>query len=534
MNELNSGDPGNPTKGNPEQTKPDDDKSIQVKVPPSYGAVHIQISPSGKGELTVPPAGGGSNPPPPTQPPTGGTSSAGGATPSGGNAPSSLPPKNKKFNEIKQTVLWIVLAVILILDFYVVWGKLPWLGWIVFMSLFLSLVMLQVVLIPILALFEFCFLYPKESRAYPLTRGNVKAGFVMSYDGYHLNDPRDGSQFNDNYRPWQVLPNDSADKDGHVLHWEDKRNFVLKFFGIYYLGIPVKTLYYPLVWREWRTEANGENKVWTRGNQKGELTNFIFVKSFPYASQMKRVEIVGREQVDVDFTFFVSCVNPDTAIFRNENWFTQVESHVQDALRSYLNKRNYDELTAPANTLVVVAGSPAAPVGASDIRFEELVNKLNYDIPTLLNSRTNGVGNPAGTIDHYGLRIDALKIDQIELVDDTPGAKVREAMVAQTINTEQGKAALVKANYDADVAAKLADGEVKRIKAVYGEITSHKDMGILIRQFEAVEKSGEKGNTIVWANNFLQQGGVSELAKIMTENGVGPSELIAIIKQVKK
>ena len=323
---------------------------------------------------------------------------------------------------------------------------------------------------------------------------------VMSLKGSHLNKP--GSSWYDESIPdWEVVENVSE------VSYED-RNFLSRWLGIYYVGIPpFRTVYtYRFAWNEMSKKEDGTKKVWSRD----ERTDFIYVVAFPYVFIVDEAETDDNLPVDVQIQATVRVVNPYKALFDTENWMEVVSGALIAATRNFVGSKDYADLVSESRL----------PKGGTDTsggdRLCTPVLKLNDTYPD---------GSP-GLHGRYGViieSVDILRVDiagerKAEILDATVQRYTadQKAYTTSTLGKAEAEATLAKGTASAKVielegvakASAIENAGLAEAKALTARLAAWNGGGTLnalIAQMEAMGSQGP-GKTVIWANNpFVQK-----------------------------
>lgn len=342
----------------------------------------------------------------------------------------------------------------------------------------------------------FCFTFIKEGTAKAIMRGGTFSHFIMAWAGHSLNDPRRMS-YDRAHPAWEVLywadrPN--AHPSPYAwwqLHW---RFFAL--FGIYWFGLsPLYRIYrYEFEWTEQKFGEDGQPCPWHRS----EWTDFIFVKAFPYWTELKGAEDAENLQLDLDYLNRVEINNPYKALFGIEDWLDQGTADSNNRAKVYTGDHSFNQIKKEKEH---------EESGMSGLT--RYVTSINDN---LLTSPDHNKGAP----DLYGMTVVGCS-----LVSVSTAGKVKEeaekALAAEELEKLRAKAVVaaaegyaeaerVKAHGDADATVTRATGEADAIKKRYDSITSYGEEGVRLYEMDTLTKTASSPNntTFVWANNFLR------------------------------
>jgi regulator of protease activity HflC (stomatin/prohibitin superfamily) len=352
-----------------------------------------------------------------------------------------------------------------------------------------------------------------EGTAKAVLKSKTLDHIVLSLKGSHLNKP--GSLWYDPALPdWEVVKNVRGSK----ITYED-RNFLSRWLGIYYVGIPpFRTVYeYLFEWNEMRLGNDGSKEVWARK----ERTDFIYAVAFPYIFIVDEAETKDRLPVDVEIQATVRVVNPYKALFDTENWMEVVSGTLIAAARNFIGSEDYGDLV-------------------SEIRKTKSGDQDSCQLCTSVLKLNDALENGTpGIHARYGVMIDMVDILRVdiagarkaEILDATVQKYTadQKAYTTATLGKAEAEATLAKGTAEAEVISKKGAAEASAIekkglaeaKALTARLASWNSGGTLnalIAQMEAMGSQGP-GKTVIWANNpFVQR--FSGLAEALDTLGI--------------
>lgn len=335
---------------------------------------------------------------------------------------------------------------------------------------------------------SFLFTTVKEGTAKAIMRGDSFERFIMSFAGYHLNDP--GKSWYDTTKPdWEVL------HTGTATSKYDDRWSLLKYLGIYWIGWSwANSVYvYTFEWNETYTDrADGIEKVLPRA----AATDFIYVSDFTYAVVTDGAETRDRLSTNELTLVTVAIRNPYRALFSGEDWMRRITAAINRHVRTFVGKKNYEEVITETD-----------PIG-----FSSPVIELNTNLPDDVAGRT-----PRGLQGRYGVEIRTADLQTVEL--SGPARKEHEEAATAAYTAEQrARAIRLVSQAEADVIEMRGDKEAAALAKRLDTIAIHGEAGIVLAGFDALRESSKgPGNTIVWAGNPL--GAIVDALKSKTEGG---------------
>jgi regulator of protease activity HflC (stomatin/prohibitin superfamily) len=368
--------------------------------------------------------------------------------------------------------------------------------------------------------------------------------FVMSWQGYHLNDPRflknsrQEGLYNSGYPPWEVLPNDPSINP----ELYEVRSGFAKNIGVHPVGIPVmRNVYvYKFKWSEIKVQDSGDEKgtedIWPRE----EWTNFIFVKPIPYAMTVDKVLTKDLIPVKALITVTIRVNNPDLALFGTGSWFQQGTAVVDRVARDYIGVHTYYEIKsesaeppskedleamqqgAPPSGITPTAG-PLLTHTSKDRQesFSRLIIKLTDE---LLDEKDPN--NKKGLKGTYGISIESVDLRWVRREDDKDHT-IADAQTLPWVAKQQKEATITKAEGEARAKELLGQAEANALNSRLEVLSRHGNTGALLAQLDAiVDSSKGEGKTIIWANNPLLQQNFPGLGEILDKAGVTSSDAL--------
>lgn len=367
---------------------------------------------------------------------------------------------------------------------------------------------------------NFLYTMVMEGTVKTIMAGNSFSRHLMSFKGYHLNDPR-MPWHNEDPHPRQGWRDGIKDKhwpDWEVLYnnedveYED-REWLLVYLGIYWIGWPwANGVYiYQFEWNETVTETKGEEQGKEKILARAEPTDFIMVADFTYAIVTKGAETSERLPVDLTALLTVAIRNPYHALFSGEDWLRRVIAATNRQNRRYVARRTYQGLIqeSPGENEDKGAQFSAPIIGLTD-RLEDDTEETG--------SAGQKLRDPHGLRGRYGVVIRTADLQTVELAKGQE--KVGEAAVAEYVARQEAEATKIKGNAEADVIRAIGAAKAAAIQAQMTIIGSS-PAGALVAQFSAIEAASmNPAATVVWG------GGQTEkleavLAQMVANSGKG-------------
>lgn len=327
------------------------------------------------------------------------------------------------------------------------------------------------------------FGFIREGQGAMIMKGESLHGVVISQLGHTCERERGGR------RRWEIKQGDLK-HEGLILGPLEK-NLGIYWFGLYPFR---KRLEYPFRWDEWKEEVDEKTgkpivTLWHRE----ERTNFFYVQTFAYAIFLDGAETgkakggvnTGEEEnvsVDVRITLFIRIIYPDIAIMHNENWFSVLKDTVLHHAREYVGSHGFKDLSSSANL-------PEKEKGNHE--FSEYVMKLN---------EFAHIGEKSDSIlNTVGVKIVGAMIKTVELAGASKN--IAEATTAAYVAEQNAKSTRIAADAKAYEIEAAGTATANAFESRLKKVQAFGDIGIRVAELDALVKSGEKGNTIVFTDS---------------------------------
>ncbi len=339
----------------------------------------------------------------------------------------------------------------------------------------------------------------REGTVKVIMRGSSLDRFLMSFSGYHLNDPSK-EWFVAAQPEWEVLYHGKDNAHGFTREdddYYDSRPAFLRHLGLYWVGLPwASSVYvYAFEWNETYTKhESGEEKVLPRA----EATDFIYVADFTYAIVTEGAETSDFLPTDELTLVTIAVRNPYRALFSGEDWMRRVTAAINRHVRTFVGERDFKDFISTKNLTEF-----SAPIIA-------LTDRLPDD---------NEGDRPCGLQGRYGVAIRTADLQTIELSGE--GKKEHQEAATRAYVAEQdAKATLLAGEASAQVIEMRGEKEAAALRARLEVITNYGECGKMLAQLDAMQESSKgPGNTIIWANNpFLP------LTQALNLNGIERKE----------
>lgn len=321
----------------------------------------------------------------------------------------------------------------------------------------------------------------KEGTAKAIMRGNSFERFIMSFAGYHLNDPsklwhRPGEQ------DWEVLYHGRGNTNRFVRaddRFYDDRSPLLRYLGLYWVGVPwAHSVYvYGFEWNETVTGADGKEQILSRA----EATDFVFISDFTYAIKTDGAETQDRLPTDELTLVTVAIRNPYRALFSGEDWMRRVTAAINRLVRDFVGKQKFENL-----------------ISADLSAFSRDIVNLTVELPN-----DEPVPAPRGLGGRYGATIRTADLQTIEL---SGGAQEQhqKATTRKYVAEQEAIATRVEGQASADVIEMIGGKEAEALRKRLEVIREHGEAGIVLAGYDAIQGASKNaGSQIIWANNPL-------------------------------
>lgn len=346
----------------------------------------------------------------------------------------------------------------------------------------LALAMLLVVVIVTFPFFlqwlaeeDILFTTVREGTVKAIVRGKSFERFIMSFTGYHFNDPAK-SWYKPDRAEWEVLYHGTNQKDDAY----DDRSMLLKHLGLHWVGWPwANSVYvYAFEWNETYTDGGGKEKVLPRA----EATDFIYVADFTYAIVTESAETKDRLPTDELTLVTVAVRNPYRALFSGEDWMRRITAAINRHVRNFVGNQDFQELISSKNWT----------------EFSAPIIQLNNRLPDDIDESP-----PYGLQGRYGVEIRTADLQTIELSGEAK-KEHQEATTRAYVAKQEAEAKRLTGQAEADVIKMKGDQEAAALEARLKVIDEHGEAGMALAGYDAIQESSKgPGNTIIWANNPL-------------------------------
>jgi len=372
----------------------------------------------------------------------------------------------------------------------------------------------------------------REGTVKAIMRGDSFDHFVMSFKGYHLNDPRKTKDPKNPKKKWWYEPW-LNDKDGRKVKrgeefvklpdWEivyhgkgnkkgfpedrsddyyDDRPGLLKKLGLYLVGWPwANSVYvYGFEWNETYTET-GKDGSKEKVLPRAEATDFIYVADFTYAIVTEGAETKDRLPTDELTLVTIAVRNPYRALFSGEDWMRRITAAINRHVRNFVANKGYDNLISITKEDSDV---PDTSRMWSD-EFSKPIKKLS----DFLADEDENSSLPTGLRGKYGVEIRTADLQTVELSGSAEEKKKHQEAAAKVYTAKQeAEAITLTGQAKADVIKMTGDKEAEALEARLKVIREHGDEGMLLAQLDAMRDAGGAGARVIWANNpFIPKGG---------------------------
>lgn len=323
----------------------------------------------------------------------------------------------------------------------------------------------------------------KEGTAKAIMCGNSFERFVMSFEGYHLNDPSKVSHRSD--KPdWEVLYHGRGNTDGFIREddrFYDDRPWLLQYLGLYWVGVPwaYGVYVYGFEWNETITDKeSGKERILSRA----EATDFIFVSDFTYAVKTDGAETSDRLPTDELTLVTIAIRNPYRALFSGEDWMRRVTAAINRLVRDFVGRHEFEHL-----------------ISANLSAFSRKIVGLNKTLPN-----DEPAPAPRGLGGRYGATIRTADLQTIELSGEAQ-KQHQEAASKKYVADQLAVATRAAGQAEADVIEMKGVKEAEALRKRLEVIREHGgEAGIALAGYDAIQEASKNpGSQIIWANNPL-------------------------------
>lgn len=342
------------------------------------------------------------------------------------------------------------------------------------------------IVFPWLAEENILFTTVKEGTIKAVMNGKSVHHFLMSFAGYHLNDPsKDWYDPNPEIGDWTVVSHAGKDDSAY-----DDRSWISKYLGLYWVGWSwrASVFVYRFEWNETETDiVSGKEKVRSRS----ELTDFIFVSDFTYAVVTDAAETKEGLPTDELTLVTIAIRNPYRALFSGEDWMRRITAAINRHVRDFVGNEEYSHLIS-------------TKIDKGD--FSKAIIELNDKLPDDKDGK--------GLTSRYGVVIRMADLQTIELSGEAK-KEHQEASTAKYTADRKAEAVVVaaeaeaksikmKGGAEADVIEVIGGKEALALRARLEVIKEHGDVGITLAGYDAIQAASKNpGSQIIWANNPL-------------------------------
>ncbi len=330
---------------------------------------------------------------------------------------------------------------------------------------------------------DILFTTVKEGTAKAIVRGKSFERFIMSFEGYHLNNPSKKQWHRQDKPDWEVLYHGRENLDGFPEDDRryDDRPWWLRYLGLYWVGMPwaYSVYVYGFEWNETITDKGGKEKILPRA----EATDFIFVADFVYAIETDGAETKDHLPIDELTLVTVAIRNPYRALFSGEDWMRRVTAVINRLVRDFVGKHKFENL-----------------VSVNTVAFSRSIMKLTTDLP---NDDPDPNIVPRGLKSRYGVEIRTADLQTIEL-SGVAQEQHQKATTREYVAKQEAIATRIEGQATADVTKMKGETEAEALRARLAVIKEHGEVGIMLAGYDAIQAASKNaGSQIIWANNPL-------------------------------
>jgi len=328
----------------------------------------------------------------------------------------------------------------------------------------------------------------KEGTIKTIMHGKSVHKFLMSFAGYHLNDPsKNWHDAGSDHEDWEVMYHGEQYDSQY-----DDRPGLLKYLGLYWVGWPwrANVYVYRFEWNETETDiTTGKEKV----RPRSELSDHIYVSDFTYAIVTDSAETSEGLPTDELTLVTVAIRNPYRALFSGEDWMRRVTSAINRHVRNFVGNKQYQDLISSIDQK----------------EFSKPIIDLNLELPDDVPGK-----DPHGLGKRYGVEIRTADLQTIELSGSAKEehqkastAKYtadRQAQAILAVATAEASATTIKGAAIAGVIEVTGTKEALALAARLNVIENYGEAGITLAGYDAIKESSKNpAGQVIWANNPL-------------------------------
>lgn len=305
---------------------------------------------------------------------------------------------------------------------------------------------------------------PREGEFIAIMKADTFHKFLYNIEGFHLNDEFD------------------------VKEGSKPQSLLFQLFGVEWIGPPplYHLLEYPFSWVKTKTvkSDNGTTKLGFEVREREMVSSILY--RYTYAFVFRDVELKDNVRVTMVLYISIRTINPHKALFKmmpTGTWLETVRAYLEEVVTDYARKVAYDDMKA--------SNKDESDAYSSNTEFIKSILKLN--------DTTSADG--LGIREMIGVEIEGASYASFEREKSAHDKELEEALTAELVATEKGKAGIA----EADAYAKALDKKRKADVDYFSEMS--KIPGAMkIKELEAIQKTkllmyGNTGNASVLVNH---------------------------------
>lgn len=371
----------------------------------------------------------------------------------------------------------------------------------------------------------------KEGTAKAIMRGKSVDRFIMSFAGYHLNDPnkdwyretitkkvkRDGNEITvtEPCPEWTVLyhgpnnPNDITEEEEQKDAFYDDRPWILRHLGLYWVGWPWANSVYVYLF-EWIETTTNKKTGAQEIDRRKEPTDYLFLTDFTYAIVTGGAETRDRLPVDILILTTVAMRNPYKALFSGEDWIRTFTAAVNRHVRNFVASMAYDDLISPEDKKEGVGSKKikgSNELSKPIIDWSNELSKPIIDLNTALPDEDPSDTGPKGLLLNYGIKIRRADLQSIEFSgSDLQKEELQKAASKAYAAAQQAKATVTEGTATAQMVALLGEKQAEALAKRLATIKDSAEAGTILAGLDAIREAAKNpGTTVIWANSPFRE-----------------------------
>ncbi|MFA5173182.1 MAG: SPFH domain-containing protein [Candidatus Paceibacterota bacterium] len=331
------------------------------------------------------------------------------------------------------------------------------------LGIFLALILLFPVVIRFLAYNNFVFTIVEEGTAKMILCFGGFHRLVMNYKNHYFN------------QQWDIVEEKSQERKGGLAELVEAILPFLMLKNVKVVGIPFihSVHWYKFKWTSYEQEGSGQG-IKSVAQTKERIIDYILVMDDFYFVRIDEAETEEKIQVNVNILMGLRIVNPYKSLKKVQKWLEATTDLIKPSFRSFINTMQLDEFLR---------------IGPKKEEGGQIIGKKTGETFLELYKVDDQI------LEQYGV---CLIPDTVEVISIDFAKKEDEDRISAEWKAEKdGKARERLARARETEIAEEGKGNAEALRKVVEEA---KSLGVdpnLVLGFLALQKAGEKGNTIV-------------------------------------